>query len=55
MTDEEKRKALEELGEKRVRHLLSQSMMVHHLIVPAYGWLDELDAKREKEKAQPDQ
>lgn len=47
-TQDEKRAALEAMGEVRVRHLLKQQMLVHHLIVPAYAWLDELDAKRKE-------
>lgn len=38
------RAALDAMGPDRVRHLLKQGMMVTHLMVPAYEWLDELDA-----------
>lgn len=42
-TDTEARATLEAIGEKRLRHLLSQGMLVSHLMQPAYAWLDELD------------
>ena len=50
-SDSELRATLVAMGEDRVRHLLKQQMMVHHLIVPAHEWLTELDAAREKDNA----
>lgn len=53
MTDEA-RANLEAMGETRVRHALSQGLLVSHLIQPAHEWLDELaarvaaDAKKKK-------
>lgn len=38
------RETLETMGPERVRHLLKQGMLAPHLMVPAYQWLDELDA-----------
>jgi len=46
----ETRATLVVLGEARVRHLLAQQLLVHHLIVPAHEWLTELDAERDKKK-----
>ena len=50
-----KRLNLMALGEVKVRHLLSQQLMVHHMIQPAHAWLDELDAKRKEEADAIDQ
>lgn len=43
---DEIRTTLEAMGEAKVRHLLSQQLMVHHMIVPAHEWLTELDQQK---------
>lgn len=43
---DEIRATLEAMGEAKVRHMLSQQLMVHHLIVPAHEWLTELDQRK---------
>ncbi len=47
----DKRATLESLGELKVRHMLSQQTLVHHLIQPAYEWLTELDDRRREKEA----
>jgi len=59
-TDADNRKVLEVIGPARVKHLLGQSLLVHHLIQPAHAWLTELDEKeaadaaRERDKQERD-
>jgi hypothetical protein len=47
-TQADPRHVLEALGPAKVKALLSQQLLVWHLIQPAHAWLTELD---EKEKA----
>jgi hypothetical protein len=47
----DKRATLEAMGAARVRALLDQGRLVHHLNEPAMQWLAELDAKKGKPDA----
>ena len=41
------RATLEKMGAVKVRLLMSQGMLVHHLIVPAVDWLAEIEEKKD--------
>jgi hypothetical protein len=53
--DAQIRSQLEAIGPARVRHLLSQQLLVHHLVKPAFDWLAELDAEEAANAARPRQ
>ena len=42
---DEIRAQLEAMGSAKVKHLLSQQLLVHHLVVPAFAWLAEKEAE----------
>jgi hypothetical protein len=49
--EDDERARLEKLGEKRVRQLLVNGMLVSQ---PAYDWLDELEKERETKQEDGD-
>lgn len=47
---DEHRERFEFLGREKVRDLLASDMLVQHLVMPAWAWLEEL---HDKEKSAP--